>query len=94
MALATSDEVYERVVKSLPAHEQLRLVEKIVHDLAATATDPTAIKTADEAAPGHDWMVLRGIAPNLLDGEDAQAWVSRTRQESDEARNAPGSPTP
>jgi len=29
---------------------------------------------------------VRGIAPHLLAGEDAQAWVSRSRREADEHR--------
>ena len=32
------------------------------------------------------WREIRGIAPYPLVGEDAQAWVTRTRQESDEER--------
>jgi hypothetical protein len=39
---------------------------------------------ADRA--GRDWLELLGAAPYPLLGEDAQAWVSRTRRESDEAR--------
>jgi hypothetical protein len=27
-----------------------------------------------------------GVAPNLLEGEDAQEWVSRTRKEGDDRR--------
>jgi hypothetical protein len=27
-----------------------------------------------------------GVAPNLLEGEDAQEWVSRTRREGDDRR--------
>jgi len=30
------------------------------------------------------WRDIRGIYPNLLDGEDAQAWVNRMRDEWDE----------
>ena len=79
MILTTAEEIYERVVKPLPATERLRLVEKIVHDLSA----PTA---EGESPNRYEWMSLRGIAPNLLEGEDAQAWVSRTRREADEQR--------
>jgi len=32
------------------------------------------------------WLDLEGMAPNLLGGEDAQEWVSRTRQKNDESR--------
>jgi hypothetical protein len=34
----------------------------------------------------HDWLNAAGIAPYPLTGEDAQAWVTRTRRESDEQR--------
>ena len=43
-------------------------------------------KDAEPGEPRPRWTDLRGIAPNLLDGEDAQAWVSRNRRESDEHR--------
>lgn len=55
--------------------DRLRLVERIVHDLAQAPA---------EARP--TWMDLEGAAADLLDGEDAQAWVSRSRSESDEGR--------
>ena len=48
-------------------------------------------KLNSHPAPGGsdariNWMSLRGVAPGLLGGEDAQHWVSRTRRESDEQR--------
>jgi hypothetical protein len=52
-------------------------VEKIVHDLAQPP-----------AAARPSWMEIEGIAPDLLGGEDAQAWVSRTRREADESRDS------
>jgi hypothetical protein len=79
MTLTTTEEIYEQIVKPLPAAERLRLVGKIVHDLSIQAME-------DKSLERHDWMSLRGVAPNLLDGEDAQSWVSRTRRESDEDR--------
>lgn len=79
MTLTTTEEIYERIIKPLPTAERLRLVGKIVHDLSIQAM-------GNEPSERHDWMSLRGIAPNLLDGEDAQTWVSRTRRESDEDR--------
>lgn len=63
----------------LPPADRLRLVERIAHALASSPAD-------GEPAPGPDWMSLRAISPNLLGGEDAQAWVSRTRREADEHR--------
>jgi len=66
----------------LPWTDRLRLVERIAHELAVPPVE-------GQDAPHADWMSLRGIAPNLLGGEDAQAWVSRTRRESDEQREQP-----
>jgi hypothetical protein len=73
------ERLYEQHIKPLPTTERLRLIEKIVSDLATQAA-------ADRPAERYDWMSVRGIAPNLLGGEDAQAWVSRTRREGDEHR--------
>jgi len=79
MTLTTTEEIYEQIVKPLPAAERLRLIGKIVYDLSIQAIESNLPER-------HDWMSLRGVAPNLLDGEDAQTWVSRTRRESDEDR--------
>ncbi len=35
------------------------------------------------AGPRPRWMDAAGVAPHPLTGEDAQAWVSRTRQEGE-----------
>jgi hypothetical protein len=79
MTLTTTEEIYEQIVKPLPAADRLWLIGKIVNDLS--------IQVIESKEPEyHDWMSLRGIAPDLLEGEDAQAWVSRTRRESDEDR--------
>jgi hypothetical protein len=83
----TAERVYEELVKGLPAVERLRLVEKIVHDLSAEAP-------GGESGERYDWMAIEGIAPDLLDGEDAQEWVSRTRQESDDHREEQWKPKP
>ncbi len=81
------ERLYEQSVKRLPAAERLRLVEKIVHDLSAGAAD-------GEPEERYDWMEIEGIAPDLLAGEDAQEWVSRTRQESDDHREQQWKPKP
>lgn len=85
MAAPTVDDIYEQMIKPLPTTDRLRLVEKIVHDLSAADTQ-------DTPSSRYDWITLRGIAPNLLDGEDAQTWVSRTRHEADEQRAQTGRP--
>jgi hypothetical protein len=79
MSLTTAEEIYEQVIKPLPVAERLRLVEKITCDLPVP---PAESKSPDR----FEWMSLRGIAPNLLAGEEAQAWVSRARREADEDR--------
>jgi hypothetical protein len=73
------EQLYAQHIKPLPAAERLRLVERIVRELATQST---------EGAPAerYDWMAVRGIAAYPLCGEDAQAWVSRTRREADEQR--------
>ena len=63
----------------LPWADRLRLLERIAHELAASPAE-------EKIAACADWMALRGISRDLLGGEDAQAWVSRTRRESDEQR--------
>ncbi|MBM3265169.1 MAG: hypothetical protein FJY97_17360 [candidate division Zixibacteria bacterium] len=76
MAATTVDDLYEQTIKSWPTSDRLRLIEKIVHDLSINAT-------AEHDRSHIDWMSLRGVAPHLLAGEDAQTWVSQTRQEAD-----------
>jgi len=73
------EQLYEQHIKPLPPAEQLRLVEKIVSDLATQSA-------TDKPAERYDWMSVRGIVAYPLCGEDAQAWVSRTRREADEQR--------
>lgn len=67
----TADEVYEQVVKPLPVDERLRLVERIAHDLSSSAG---STESATPAAQRYDWMSVRGIAPDVMEGEDAQDW--------------------
>jgi hypothetical protein len=62
----------------LPPAEQKQLAESLLHDLASdSATTPPRRRS---------WREIRGSVPYPLCGEDAQAWVSRTRRESDEQR--------
>ena len=79
MTKLSVEEIYHQHIKPLPAAERLRLIEMAAHDLM---TQPVE----GEQLEHHDWMSVRGIAPNLLGGEDAQEWVSRTRREADEHR--------
>jgi hypothetical protein len=60
---------------SLSADEQL--------ELAARLIEQARKKTA---APRRKWLDVMGTAPYPLTGEDAQAWVTRTRQEGEDER--------
>lgn len=66
-----------RQADSLSPDDQLRLAEYLVSRARRV-----------KARSSRRWQDLGGIAPNLLSGEDAQEWVSRTRRESDERRKA------
>ena len=79
------EEIYEQVIRSLSPAEQAQLLEKIARNLSQQIP-------AGEPQERYDWMSVRGIAPHLLAGEDAQAWVSRSRREADEHRDK--TPTP
>ncbi len=76
MASNTAEDLYE-AIKQLPVSERLRLVARIERDLAVSPA----------AAERFDWTQLAGVAPRLLEGEDAQTWVSRSRCESDDHRS-------
>ncbi|MBI5479426.1 MAG: hypothetical protein HY906_11245 [Deltaproteobacteria bacterium] len=76
MAIRTTDDLYE-LIRKLPTADRLRLVERIVRDLSA---EPGG----DEV---YDWGQLAGVASDLTDGEDAQAYVTRSRREADARRD-------
>jgi hypothetical protein len=80
MALETADEVFEKAL-ALPDEEQERLLKRLEIARRVRSQKP-------EVTPGRHWHEIRGIAPNLLGGEDAQEWVTRTRREADETRSA------
>ena len=66
-----------REAEQLPPDEQLRLIERLA---ARLRTRPEPGKKRPR------WEDLAGTAPYPLCGEDAQEWVSRTRQEADDRR--------
>jgi hypothetical protein len=70
-------ETLQKQAELLTVDEQLRLVAYLA-EKARAAYPPTK--------PRRKWAEIRGAAPYPLLGEDAQAWVSRTRQEGDEHR--------
>lgn len=68
------EQFYEHHIEPLSLTDRLQLVELIVH---------RAIQAAPETPRRRQWRELRGAAAHPFVGEDAQAWVSRSRQEDD-----------
>jgi hypothetical protein len=68
----------EELANHLPPAEQRQLAESILRRLA----------TGIEPAPSRrrHWREIRGSVPYPLCGEDAQAWITRNRRESEEQR--------
>ncbi|MGH9801828.1 MAG: hypothetical protein ACRD82_15810 [Blastocatellia bacterium] len=66
-----------RQTEKLTADEQLELAATLIAQARKGAATPK---------PHRRWLELAGAAPDLMLGEDAQAWVSRTRQEGDDER--------
>ena len=65
-------------VEALSPDEQYELVAAIVKNLRA--------KAKNESKKTYSWKAAKGIVSFPLTGEDAQAWVTRTRAEGDEER--------
>ena len=61
-------------IDRLSSTEQIQVIEHITVNLKEVV--PTI-----QPRKGKSWRDLAGIAPNLLSGEDAQAWVNRERNE-------------
>ena len=60
-----------RQAEQLSVSEQIELAMWLMQNVhAAAGTD----------APRYSWAEVAGIAPYPLAGEDAQSWVSRTRE--------------
>jgi hypothetical protein len=78
MASAKLEDIIRRA-EALTPDERVELITYLVHELAQRTDAAKSVR--------RDWTELHGIAPDLLQGEDAQEWVSRGRREADEARN-------
>jgi len=76
MASKELDEVV-RKAEALASDEQLLLIARLAEKLR---------ETYQVSRPRRKWRDIRGSVPYPLLGEDAQAWVSRTRREGDEHR--------
>ena len=73
---------YQQVLSEaerLPGEEQLALIARLTERLKARRTS---------SGKGLRWEDYAGSAPYPLCGEDAQAWVTRTREECDKGRKA------
>lgn len=64
-------------IEQLTPEEQLTVMGYLVERVKKHVTQPQ---------PKPKWSDLKGMAPYPLFGEDAQEWVSRTRQGGDEHR--------
>ncbi|EDZ92552.1 MULTISPECIES: hypothetical protein [Limnospira] len=62
--------------------EQLTIEEQL--EVISHATEQLKRRTLTQHNPKRSWQELRGIAPNLLNGQDAQEWVNQLRREWDE----------
>jgi len=84
MSVEKLDRLIEQA-DSLTVDEQLRLAAYLVERARGAYRSP---------APRRKWRDIRGLARHPMLGEDAQAWVSRTRREADEQRERarPASP--
>ncbi len=65
--------------------ELIRKAERLSHQDRLRLGEHLSRKGSPETA-GREWREICGAAPYPLLGEDAQAWVSRTRREGDEHR--------
>lgn len=66
--------------EQLTADEQLTLAMRLI-DRFRQGTH------AEQKVQKLKWRDLQGSLPRPVTGEDAQAWVTRTRQEGDERRS-------
>jgi hypothetical protein len=65
-------------IDQLTLEEQFEVIHHTTQQLQSRTTTPT---------PKLNWLDIAGIAPYPLLGEDAQEWVSRTRQEAQDHRD-------
>lgn len=68
--------------KILQDIDQLTLEEQF--EVLNHTTEQLKRRTVTQHQTKRSWRELRGIAPNLLEGRDAQEWVNQLRGEWDE----------
>jgi hypothetical protein len=69
------EQLYERHIKLLPSHEQLKLVELIARKMARDRDAATH--------PKRSIMELHGLGAEIWEGIDAQEYVNKLREEWD-----------
>jgi len=72
MPRTVSYEKIEKEIEGLSTQEQLRLVEKLAHQLR---------KTGSTIKKDLDWKGLYGLGKGLWKDEDAQGYVDRLRKD-------------
>ncbi|KAM3111728.1 hypothetical protein [Phormidesmis sp. 146-33] len=77
MSLSLQEVLQE--IEQLTPEEQLEVISHAAEQLKRRAVAQTYSK--------RSWQELRGAAPNVLGGQDAQAWVNQLRREWDEREN-------
>jgi hypothetical protein len=74
----TIEQIAELSARRLQAEQEQR-AKRLLRERAT-------LESAAESESQFDWQSIRGVAPNLLAGEYAQQWITRTRREADEHR--------
>ena len=70
-------------VEQLTPEDRLELIQRVAEGLKKSeAIAPAGNREATEK-PKPRWSDLKGLAPYPMMGEDAQAWVTRTRRETE-----------
>ncbi len=67
---------FRQIRQAAPQLSQIELLELITY-LAQQARE-TAVS---EPKPTYKWRDIAGVAPDLLEGQDAQTWVNQVRAE-------------
>lgn len=76
MATLTAKEIYEQLVKHLPAEERLHLIEMVEEEMGTRQTHrPEEHK--------RSIMELHGLGAEIWEGIDAQEYVNGLRKEWD-----------
>lgn len=76
MALSSDAEQVLELAYQLDANEKLEIAERLIAEVRQRSSNNLQYDLGD----------LEGLAKYPMMGEDAQAWVSRTRREADEKR--------